>query len=180
MEVHFVGKNSQLSAADREHVTEKLQRLTRFLRRLRAANVSHKEQRGLHSIEVTVDANGVILRAEEHDHSLRTAMDRAAEKVERQVRRFKGRLLDRWHEAPAEPTPAEAAEPELEIPAEELPRVLRSKRVLLKPMTVDEAALQMELLNHSFFAFWDAERDAVSVVYRRADENYGVLELETK
>ena len=176
MEVHFIDRDSQMSDEDKALAVRKVQRISRFLKNIREAHITHREQRGIHSIEVCVDANGVLLRAEERDNSLRTAIDQACEKVERRVRRFKGRLLDRWHEAAPEPA-AEAAEVE-EEEAGELPDIIRTKRFLLKPMKADEAALQMELLHHDFFAFLDADRNEFSVVYRRKDGNYTVLELE--
>src|SRR5207245_3587252 len=108
-------------------------------------------------------------------------IDGVAEKLEQQVTRFKEKLKSHKGRADA-PTVAsllaELPEEEEARTAEPLPSLVRRKRFQLKPMTADEASLQMELVNHDFFAFLHAETGQVAVLYRRRDGNYGLLELE--
>jgi putative sigma-54 modulation protein len=107
------------------------------------------------------------------------SIDRMSDKLERQVRRYRGRQIDRWHgqiknshaEAPvvAEPFVVEEAE---EIEA----RIVRTKQFQMKPMSAEEAVLQMELLDHDFFVFTSADTGDINVVYRRRDGDYGLIE----
>lgn len=126
--------------------------------------------------EVTLFTKGPVIRAREAAGDMFAAIDMVSDKLERQVSRYKDRLVDRHTkrasvgEVPVMPTtlPGEAEEPE--------PGVVKTKRVHLKPMTMDEAILQLELLGHDFFVFTSAEDDEVAVLYRRKDGDYGLIE----
>jgi len=181
MLITFTGKSVHVTDREREYAEKKLQRLSRYFRTAREAHLIHSVQRNQQIVEVQLDLDGVLLRAEERSPDIFTAIDGVAEKLEHQVTRFKGKLKSHKGRADA-PTVAsllaELPEEEEARPAEPLPTVLRRKRFQLKPMTTDEASLQMELLNHDFFAFQNAETEQVNVLYRRRDGNYGLLELE--
>jgi putative sigma-54 modulation protein len=183
MRVTFTGQSVHITDREREYAEKKLQRLSRYFRTAREAHLTHSVQRNWQIIEVQLDLDGVLLRAEERSPDVFASIDAVADKLEKQVRRFKERLKQHKGRANAptvaamlaeEPTPAEAQEAE----ALQLPTVARRKRFAIKPMVVDEATLQMELLNHDFFAFHNAETDEVNILYRRRDGNYGLLELE--
>lgn len=182
MQVTFVGKSTPLSEREKEYASRKLQRLSRYFRSVRDAFLTHGLQRGLHQVEVTLDLDGILLRAESRDSDVTACIDQVVDKLEEQVRRLKERLKKHRGRADA-PTVASAL---LELPEEEggagqetsLPAIVRRKRISIKPMTSEEAALQMELLNHDFFAYQDADSGQVHILYRRQDGNYGLLELE--
>ena len=156
----------------------------RYFRSAKVAHITHTEQRGLHIIEVQLDLDGIPLRAEVRAADIDIATDAVVEKLEEQVRRLKGKLRSRKGKASAPTVAASLAATLADIPDDEtasdtpLPTIARTKRFAIKPMFVEEAALQMELLHHDFFAFLDAESDLVSVIYRRRDGNFGLLELE--
>jgi putative sigma-54 modulation protein len=181
MHVSYTGRSAHLSDRDRDYLERKLQRLSRHFRDAREASVTCAEQRGRHQVEVQVDLDGVLLRAEGRSASLTAAIDEAAERAEEQLRRLKEKL--RRHKGRADaPTVAglladTGAEPE-PTPATPLPAVVRRKQVAVKPMSTEEAVLQMELLGHDFFAFLGAEDGRPQVLYRRRDGDYGVLELD--
>ena len=182
MRVTFNSKSSQLEQVDRDYAERKLQRLSRYFRTARVAHVTHAEQRNQHWIEVLVDLDGLLVRAEERNHDVHVATDAVVNKLEQQVKRLKGRI--RNHKGKADvPTVAAVTSALAELPEEEehetpAPIVARRKRFAIKPMSVDEAALQMELLHHDFFAFLNADTDLVSVIYRRRDGNFGLLEMD--
>lgn len=183
MRVTFNGKSVHITDREREYAEKKLQRLSRYFRTAREAHVTHSVQRNWQIVEVQLDLDGVLLRAEERASDVMAAFDGVVEKLERQVRRFKGKVMSHKGRADA-PTVAAAMAQLAELPEEEAggvetgPGVVRRKRFAIKPMSVEEASLQMELLNHDFFAFINAETDRVSILYHRRHEGYGLLELD--
>ena len=114
---------------------------------------------------------GKILRAEERTQDMFTSIDAVLDKMYRQIARYKGKRRDRFHigveEVPVD-EPAETTEGE----------IVRVKRFDMLPMTSEEAIEQMELLGHSFYVFLNADEGAINVVYRRGDDNYGLLQPE--
>jgi putative sigma-54 modulation protein len=182
MRVTFNSKSSQLEQVDRDYAERKLQRLARYFNTARVAHFTHAEQRGQHWVEVLVDLDGILVRAEERNQDIHVATDAVANKLEEQVKRLKGKIRNHKGKAAA-PAVAAAMSALAELPDEDLtetpgPIVARRKRFAIKPMSVDEAALQMELLHHDFFAFLNADTDLVSVIYRRRDGNFGLLEMD--
>lgn len=128
--------------------------------------------------EVTVwTKRGPVIRAKEASTDMYAAIDLVAEKLERQFRKYKGKMVDRHSpKAAVPPVPApDIGEPEIEEPA-----IVKTKSVELKPMTAEEAILQLELLGHDFFVFTSAETEAVSVLYRRNDGDYGLIEPQAR
>ncbi|MBS3957674.1 MAG: ribosome-associated translation inhibitor RaiA [Clostridiales bacterium] len=123
--------------------------------------------------EVTVWTKGPIIRAREAAPDMYAAIDLVSEKLERQFRKYKGKMKDRHSaKAPMPPMP-EAASLADEQPE---PAIVKSKVLEIKPMTPEEAMLQLELLGHDFFVFTSAETDTVNVLYRRHDGDYGLIE----
>ncbi|CAM3357384.1 Ribosome hibernation promoting factor [Hydrogenibacillus schlegelii] len=142
-------------------------------------HVTMKVYRDGHRVEVTIPTPGLILRAEDKTGDMYAAVDNVAEKIARQIRKYKTRL----HRKPRESDGLkglfrETAEPSDVAPAEEAPRIVRVKRFALKPMAAEEAALQMELLGHTFYVFQNAETDRIGIVYKRRDGSYGLIEPE--
>jgi putative sigma-54 modulation protein len=181
MRVTFSGKAVHATDREREYAEKKLQRLARYFSTARDAHLMHSVQRNQQIVEVQLDLDGVLLRAEERAPDFFAAIDAVSDKLEHQVRRFKERVKNHKGRADA-PTVAIVFNEQLEDsntePAGPSPDVVRRKRFTIKPMSVDEASLQMELLNHSFFAFLNADTGHVNIVYRRQDGDYGLLELE--
>ena len=140
--------------------------------------VTQSIQRNWHTVDVTVLTRGTILRAEERSTDMYASLDMCLDKLERQAKRFRDRL-SRKHRSGARPA-AEEETPEEGEPVEpvDLPRIVRTKRFTLKPMTPEEAMLQLELLGHDFYVFANAESSHVNVLYRRHDGNYGLIEPE--
>jgi len=180
MEVKFSQKAAHLGATERGYAEKKLQRLSRFFRDAREAHLTHAAHRGFHIVEVQLDLDGTLVRAEERDHDYTASVDAVVEKLEQQVTRLKGKM--RRHKGRADaPTVARLLTdlPDEEETSEEaLPGIGRRKRFVLKPMSEEEAALQLDLLNHDFYAFLNSESDQINVLYRRRDGNFGLLELE--
>ncbi len=128
--------------------------------------------------EVTARMKGIVVRAEEAAPDMYTAIDLVSEKLERQMRKYKTKLMGRRNGKTAVRTVAGGSElPDPFVEEEETDGVLvRTKYVDSKPMTVDEAILQLELLGHDFFVFTDAEEGTINVMYRRVDGDYGLIQ----
>lgn len=127
-----------------------------------------------HVAEVTVWTKGPVIRAKEAASDMYAAIDLVSEKLERQFRKYKGKVLDRHlgkRVAAAQVAPAEAM-----IAEEAQPSIVKTKVLEVKPMMPEEAILQLELLGHDFFVFTSAETEAVNVLYRRKDGDYGLIE----
>lgn len=191
MRVTFIGKSVNITDREREYAEKKLQRLSRYFSSAREAQLTHSVQRNFQIVEVVLDLDGMLLRAEDRSPDVFASIDAVTEKLEQQVRRAKEKLKHHKGKADAPTVAAVLAE---EPEAEEAPGdggedgavstvagggVVRRKRFAIKPMTVDEASLQLDLLNHDFFGFLNADTDEFNVMYRRRDGDYGLLEFET-
>jgi putative sigma-54 modulation protein len=193
MELTIKGRNGKVTERQRQHIEAKLHKLERYMDDITSAVIEvHTEQQRhageVHRVQVTLTGNhGVILRAEEQATDMYAAVDEVQSVLQRQIKRYKEKYWKRDRsrrqsstamvkEAVAvnEQTTAIESVPEAE---EEVPQpsVIRNKQFRLRPMFVDDAIEQMELLNHSFFVFQDAETSKISVLYRRRDGNYGVI-----
>jgi putative sigma-54 modulation protein len=172
MELLVRNAEGNLTKKDRDYAAKKLGKLDRYFHAAQKVEMVHREGKLDHRIEITVFADGLTLRGEEADGSVQAAIDKVADKMENRLRRLKSRLI-KSHRHKGNGVPNGLASNEEASPEE--PRVVEHKRVLLKPMSIEEAGLQMEMLGHPFFMFKNEESDQIEVVYRREDGNYGVL-----
>ncbi|MCE5216854.1 ribosome-associated translation inhibitor RaiA [bacterium] len=186
MKIAFQGRNSEITQRFRDHASPRLATLEHSFDRIKDVRVSLASQRGWRTVEITLEADSVLLRSEERSNDDLASFDKALDKLERQLKRYRERVRDHtrtpMRKLTTEGGYEEAAEPEegeevdtVEVAPGEI-RILRTKSHELKPMTPEEAALQMELLGHDFFLFFNAQSDQVQVVYRRRDGGYGLIE----
>jgi ribosome hibernation promoting factor len=184
MRVTVKGKNVHVTDTLRAYAEQKLQKLNKYFSNIKDAQVTQSIQRNWHIVEVQLEGDGVFLRAEERSADMYASIDAVLEKLERQVKRFKGKLLQ--HPRPIGEGALEDEEVDLDEAAEDgedemdegLPNIVKTKRFPIKPMTAEEAAMQMEMINHDFFVFLNQETEQVNVLYRRKDGNYGLIEPE--
>lgn len=181
MQVIVNGKNLDVSETMRERVIQRMRKLERHFHFIKDAHVSLSIQRNWQIAEVTLQAAGHLLRAEERSNDMYASLDSVVDKLDRQLRRYKerfsrkGRGVGEGNET--EVTEQSLAEEEAEEPMEvSLPRVVRTKKFVMKPMSIEEAILQMELLGHDFFMFTNAETESINVLYRRKDGDLGLIE----
>ena len=171
MKFVYVGKEV-VSDSLKARAEKKLSKLDRYFSREPEALIRFRQQRGGRNIaELTISVDGLILRAEENSNDMYLSIDRAADKLESQIRRYRTKLGKRVRDARAE-APEEVVEPVYE---EANYDVVRVKKFSVKPMDVDDAITQMELLGHNFFLFMNAENESLNVLYRRNDGAYGLL-----
>lgn len=178
MQVAVRGKNIEITSALREYVEKKLGKIEKFSDHPLNAQVNLYVERGRHIVEVTAGLSGLLLRGEEATADMYASIDLVADKLEKQVQKYRARLRRR-KEAPASSSALElAAASDEDLAAELDGKVVKTKRFPVKPVPVDEAILQMDLVSHDFYVFVNSDTGKVNVVYRRRDGDYGLLEPE--
>ncbi|MBB5233272.1 putative sigma-54 modulation protein [Deinococcus budaensis] len=181
------GRNVDVTDAMRDYVEEKLTRLDRFSDQITDARVTLtvREVRDAgrrNRVEVQLNVPHGIIRAEEHHADMYAAIDRASDVLERQLRKFKTRYMKQRAEVAPSPQPdlaevEETAGAGLEDDVTEFqPEIVRQKRFDLRPMSPEDAVVQMEALGHDFYVFKNMDTGGCGVVYRRRDGNYGLIE----
>lgn len=197
MQVIVKGRHTHIPAALKEQATQKLEKVGRFLDRIQTLEIEFTEEHNprisdKHTVEVTLVTKAHTLRAHASGPDPQSAVDRVLAKIEAQVKKLKDRNVKRGRAARSTPPDLTVPQDLTTIPArngakrpiesEEEPgeagasRITRVKRFAVKPMTAEEAVLQMESLGHDFFLFLNAESEQTGVVYRRRDGSLGLIE----
>ena len=176
MKIIITGRKCTPRDSFKEHAEKKLQKVERFFDDSAEAKVTATVEKSCQIVEVTVATRGMIFRSEERAQNMNEALDKCVDSLIRQIRKNKTRLEKRLREGSLDSVII-ASEPE----EEELDfNVVRTKHVSVKPQSVDEAILQLNLLDHQFYLFRNAETDEVNVVYKRQDGGYGVIVPEAE
>jgi len=179
--------NMEVTDRIRDYVTKKTQKLERFLPAIEETRVelthakTSRSAADRYAAQITVRGKNLLLRAEERDVDVRAAFDVALDKMERQIRRFKGKRYRGRGDGRSAAEVVEQVEDveEEEFEVEETTTVVRRKKFVLLPMNEAEAIEQMQLLGHdNFFIFFDAEANKIKVLYRRRDGDFGLIEPE--
>ena len=178
MKFVFTDKKVNLPNKVHAYAEKKVGKLDRYFKADTEAAVVFSVEKGRNNVELTIRSGGTIIRVAESTSDMFATIDAAVSSVERQLRKNKARLEKRLRQDAFERTvPAEEVSTFVPDVVEESEfEVVRTKRFPIKPMTVDEAILQMDLLDHTFFAFKDENTGAFSVVYKRNDGGYGLIE----
>ena len=175
------GENLEITQAIREYVESKVSKLEKYFADSLEANVyanAKVYKNNKKKIEITVPLKGVTLRAEETNEDLYAAVDLVVDKLERQMRKHKTKINRKGREKGfVEENLLTSELEETEETEETALDFGKVKQLKVEPMTREEAVFQMELLGHDFFAFLDSSTNEISVVYKRRDTGYGVLEI---
>lgn len=173
MKFKITGRKIDVTEGLRDYTTAKLSKLDKYFGAEAEANITLSVQKDNHIIEVTIYHNGMIYRAEVSDIDMYASIDRVEDVLERQIRKQKTRL-EKQLKTGAFNDAVEFGD----IEEEKEFKVVKTKRYENKPMSVEEAILQMNLLGHAFYIFNNADTMDKNVVYKRKDGNYGLIELE--
>ena len=178
MQVNITFRNMFATDALRDHATEKLAKVVdKYLDKVTEAHVTLSLERYLHHADINLHAGQFHVRGKEKSEDMYASIDLACDKIERQLKKYKDRLKSHRpaHVHAREPVRVRyevlAANPIDGIPAE----LVRSDEFLAKPMSVEEAIMQMDLLNNDFLVFTKPQSQDVNVIYRRKDGNYGLI-----
>ena len=172
MKVTIVGRQMNVWDEMKDTIEAKLKKLDKYFNDECTANVTLSTRRSTKCLEITIVSSGTIFRSEVQDETFRNALDRAIYAIERQIRKNKTRLAKRLRSEAFDSMMFETGEDFEEEPEFKI----RRKDFALKPMSVEEAIMQMNLLEHEFFVYKDDQTNEVSVVYKRKDGAYGLIE----
>ena len=175
MNITYTARKVNLRDNFKERVEKKLSKFKKIFSDEAVAHVVVTLEKNRQTVEITIRDNRMVYRAESTQSEMNDALDRVIDILTRQIRKNKTRLEKRIKSGGIEALTAELPAQENEEPEEEY-QVVRKKQILVKPITVEEAILEMNMINHDFYMCINAETDEVNVVYKRANGNYGVLE----
>ena len=176
MKITYTARKVTLRDNFKERVEKKLAKFDKLFSNNATANVVVKLEKNRQTVEITIRDTNMVYRAESTMQEMNDALEKVIDILMRQIRKNKTRLEKKIKSGSIDDMFTEAAE----SIAEDEYNIVRKKQVLVKPITVEEAILEMNMVNHNFFMFINAETDDVNVVYKRADGNYGLLEAETE
>lgn len=179
MQVNITFRNLDPTEALKAHVRDRVERVQRFIDRPTEAYAVLNLENLNHNAELTVKAGRFLLRGTARTGDMYASIDAAADKIERQLKKHKEKLLNHKATPLAELPPVEVRHEVLDVidhPARPSHRVVRSTEFQAKPMTLDEAILQLDLLDSNFYVFQNAEDRSINVVFRRDDGNVGLIE----
>lgn len=173
------GENIEVTEAIRDYVTAKLEKLSKYFHEDQELDVRvnlkvYREKTA--KVEVTIPLGSLTLRAEDVSQDLYGSIDLVVDKIDRQIRKNKTKI-EKKHRAKVA-TSQIFTDDLVESEEKESVNIVRSKQIDLKPMSVEEAILQMDLLGHDFFIYKDAEDDSTNVLYKREDGDFGLLEVK--
>ena len=174
MNLVISGKNLDITEGLRSAIEEKIGKLERYFTDTTEVHVTLSTEKNRQKIEITIPMKGSIIRAEEVSSDMYVSIDLVEEVIERQLRKYKNKLIDKEQNA-AHLSQSFIEADEFE---DEDIQIIRTKKFAMKPMDPEEACVQMELLGHTFFVFRNSETDEVNVVYKRKDNTYGLIEPE--
>ena len=176
MKFIIIGKNIDVTTGLREAVESKLGKLERYFTPDTEIHVTLSVQKERQKIEVTIPVKGTIIRSEQVSDDMYVSIDLVEEVIERQLRKYKNKLVARHQEGSG--VKKEFFDSENTVEDDNDIKIVRTKKFGFKPMYPEDACVQMELLGHDFYVFCNAETDEVNVVYRRKNGAFGLIEPE--
>ena len=183
MDINIYSKGMELNSQAETYIRKKFSRLERHLKsisdaKLEVSRTSARSQDQRVVVQLTLNTSGYTLRGQETASNLFAAVDAVADVMDRQIQTYKGKVYRSSQGRKAAKASAAVPPGMMAEEREEPDRPIRTKRFRMRPMTLDEATLEMELLSHDFFFFYNRETEEYNVVYRRGNGEYGVIEPE--
>ena len=176
MQINLRGKNMEITPALQDYMAKRLSKLEKYFNTPIEAQTTLSVVREDHIVEVTIIIDGLILRGEESTSDMYASIDLVVDKLERQMHKYKTKINRKLRHKGIKEISEKFAGPGKEEDSEPEPRVVRTKRFVMKPMPIEEAILQLNLLGHDFFVFTNADTGEINVLYKRKDGNYGLIE----
>ncbi len=174
MKITYTARKVNLRDNFKERAEKKLLKFEKLFSEDAAVNIVVTLEKNRQTVEITIRDSGMVYRAESTMPEMNDALDKVTDMLMRQIRKNKTRLEKRIKSGSIDDFVMQT--PEIDEPEDDDYEVVRKKQVIIKPISVDEAILEMNMVNHSFYMFINADTDEVNVVYKRSDGNYGLLE----
>ncbi|GAB4116768.1 MAG: ribosome-associated translation inhibitor RaiA [Candidatus Caldatribacteriota bacterium] len=178
MNIIFKGRHVEVTEALRNYTEKRLNKIDRHLENILEVIVTFSVEKSRQIVEVTLQAKRALIRAEEESDDMYTSIDKVVDKLDRQIQKYREKYLQKTS---VENYKTELTNLENNLNEEQrnnLPLIVKTKKFALKPMSVEEAAMQMDLLGHSFYVFANDLTNRVNVIYKRKDGNFGLIEPE--
>ncbi len=173
MDILITGKNMEVSDYLKGLVDKKVGKLKKYFKPDTQVHVTLSIEKSRHIAEITIPVDGIVMRGEEVSTDMYASIDGALRRIEHQIMKHKTKLEKRLHQDAFKEQTLLFSDGYAD---EEHPKVVKTKRFSVKPMSIDEAVMQMQLLGHSFFVFRDAADDEINVLYMRKDGNIGLID----
>ena len=174
MRIKITGRNIELTDGIKDAVEDKLNKLEKYFTPDTDVYVTLSVEKERQKVEVTIPMKGNYIRSEQVSNDMYVSIDLVEEVIERQLRKYKNKLVDKQQAA----ANFQKAYLDKDYEEDEEVKIIRTKKFGIKPMYPEDACVQMELLGHNFFVFYNAETDQVNVVYKRKGNTYGLIEPE--
>lgn len=174
MQVNITGRHTEITDALRDYAEGKIRKMERYGSKANEANIILSVEKYRHIAEISLNLNGFIITAKEETEEMYSSIDKALDKIERQVRRYKEKLTD--HKVSPDTKRRNIQPDSSPIHKDDLPRIIEKRKVVIKPMLPEEAIMQMETQKMNFYLFADPLNEKVKVIYKREDGNVGLIE----
>lgn len=178
MKIVFKGKHIEVTNAMRNYIEKRLNKIERHFDHILEVIVTLSVEKNRQIVEVTLQASRALIRAEEETDDMYASMDKVADKLERQIQKYKDKYLKKSHPGTERKGLDKEGVNVEDSESNEIAKIVKTKRFAIKPMSVEEAAMQMDLLGHNFFVFANDNTNKVNVLYKRKDGNFGLIEPE--
>lgn len=181
MQINYKGRKFPVTDALKSYTEKRLQRLQRHFDYIRTIEITFDTEGTQYLAKVSIDADGIIVRGEERNIDLYASIDGVVDDLLRQLKKFKEKMSRKRqsgfvNHSTEESVLVEEEESEIGIPV--VGEIVKTNRFAIKPMSDEEAAMQLELLGYNFFVYLNADKERVHVIYKRKDGNYGLVEPE--
>lgn len=176
MKITIIGRKCTPRESFKEHAEKKLSKIDKFFGSEAEAKVTATVEKSSQTVEITVNNGGMVFRAQERAENMNEALDKCVDTLIRQIRKNKTRVEKKLHNNAG----FEAFEDDTEIDEEMEYELVRHKSVILKPQSVEEAILQMNLVDHKFYLFLNEDNSGINLVYKRNDGGYGLITPEVE
>ena len=175
MKITIVGRQMDVPKGFYELAEKKLSKYDKFFKDDASAHITMRKRKNLEILEVTISSAGMMFRGEEEASTFQNALDEVMNSIERQLRKNKTKLGKRIREGVFPKEASDTEQIEDVVPAAVYDAPVRVKEFVFKPMSTEEAILQMNMLGHQFFVFLNEDTEKMNVVYLRKDEKYGLI-----
>jgi putative sigma-54 modulation protein len=178
MKIIFKGKHIEVTDAMRNYIEKRLNKIERHFDHILEVIVTLSVEKNRQIVEATLQARRALIRAEEETDDMYTSIDKVADKLERQIQKYKEKYFQKPHPSSERKGLVNEGVNVEDSESDKIAKIVRTKRFAIKPMSVEEAAMQMNLLGHNFFVFANDNTNKVNVLYKRKDGNFGLIEPE--
>ena len=178
MKIIFKGKHIEVTDAMRNYIEKRLSKIERHFDHILEVIVTLSVEKNRQIVEATLQASRALIRAEEETDDMYASIDKVVDKLERQIQKYKKKYFQKPHPGIEKKRLVNKEVNVEDSESDKIARIVKTKRFAVKPMSVEEAAMQMDLLGHNFFVFANDNTNKVNVLYKRKDGNFGLIEPE--